>query len=286
VLGVIGGSGLYRIPEVTVESEVEVPTPFGRTSGPVVKGRIGSTPLFFIPRHGPRHVLSPSEVPYRANVFALKQLGVTCLLSVSAVGSLKEEIAPGHLVVPDQVIDWTRGVRPMSFFGSGMVMHVAMADPYCAAWRRAVLGSARSSGSTVHDGGALVCIEGPAFSTRAESFLFRSFKADLVGMTVMPEAKLAREASMCYATLALATDYDCWHPHHDSVTVDAVLDVMQRNQEKARQTIVHLAANMPSTLECGCKDALRFALVTAPGAVPAERSKELACLLPQDGATD
>jgi len=280
VLGIIGGSGLYRIPEVEVEEELDkITTPFGKPSGPVVKGRLGGVQVYFVPRHGPGHVLSPSEVPYRANVFALKRLGVSCLLSVSAVGSLTEEIAPGHLVVPDQVIDWTRGQRPATFFGNGLVMHVAMADPYCKAWRSIVATCARSAGAVVHDSGTLVCIEGPAFSTRAESHLFRSFKADLVGMTVLPEAKLAREASMCYATLALATDYDCWHPDHDSVTVDKVLDVMKENIEKARQTVVALAASLPESLECGCSQSLRFAMVTDPRAVPAKRRKELEGLL-------
>ena len=267
VLGVIGGSGLYGIPKFEVIEEINLETPFGTPSSPVVRGRINGTELFFLARHGKGHVLSPTEVPYRANVFALKSLGVNRLLSVSAVGSLREEIEPGHLVLPDQVIDRTRGLRPSTFFGKGIVVHVALADPFCGDFRTLVKTAAESSEPTVHYDGTLVCMEGPQFSTRAESFMYRSLGASLVGMTVLPEAKLAREASMCYATLALATDYDCWYEGHDSVTVEAVLQVMKGNAERARTTVVNLVDLLDTPADCSCSSALRYAVVTQPGAI-------------------
>lgn len=267
VLGVIGGSGLYGIPEFEVLEEMELETPFGRPSSPIVRGRIKGRELFFLARHGKGHVLSPTEVPYRANIYALKSLGVNRLLSVSAVGSLRQDIEPGHLVLPDQVIDRTRGVRESTFFGNGIVVHVALADPFCTDFRKLVKTAADSSGASVHDGGTLVCMEGPQFSTRAESFMYRDLGASLVGMTVLPEAKLAREASLCYATLALATDYDCWHDGHDSVTVEAVLQVMKGNAEKARKTVVSLVELLDAPAECSCASSLAYAVVTQPGAI-------------------
>jgi len=273
ILGVIGGSGLYNVPELVVEEELELSTPFGRPSAPIVKGRIGETTVYFVPRHGRGHVLLPSEVPYRANIYALKSLGAAAVLSVSAVGSLKEEIEPGHLVVPDQLLDRTLGVRPSTFFGDGIVAHVAMADPYCPDLRERLIDAASETGATVHDRGTLVCMEGPQFSTRAESFMYRGFQASLIGMTALPEAKLAREASLCYATLALATDYDCWHEQHESVTVEAVFEVMARNIAKSRETLVNLAGRLAG-FGCDCKSALRYAVVTSDEAVdPGTRSK-------------
>jgi len=278
VLGVIGGSGLYRVPELEVEEELVVETPFGSPSGPIIKGRINDRELYFLPRHGPGHVLTPSEVPYRANIYALKSLEVNTVLSVSAVGSLKEEIEPGHLVVPDQLLDRTKGVRQSSFFGDGIVVHVALADPYCPALRERLTSAAEEAGAVVHEGGTLVCMEGPQFSTRAESFLYRSFGASLIGMTALPEAKLAREASLCYATLALATDYDCWHEHHDSVTVDSVLEVMRRNIAAARKTLVNLVSGFDGW-ECSCPRALDGAILTQEERLTPELKERLRLIL-------
>jgi 5'-methylthioadenosine phosphorylase len=278
VLGVIGGSGLYEIPELQVEQELHVETPYGAPSGPVVVGRIAGRKVCFLARHGKGHRLSPTEVPYRCNVWALKSLGVTHLLSVSAVGSLQEQIAPGHLVVPDQLIDRTKGIRPSTFFEGGVVAHVALADPYCADFRTAVTRAARTTDTIIHPSGTLVCMEGPQFSTRAESFLYRSWGAHLIGMTTLPEAKLAREASLCYATLALATDYDCWHDSHESVTVEAVIQVMQQNAVWARQTIVALAEHLQPG-DCNCPEALKYAIVTSPEAISEEARQRLALLL-------
>jgi 5'-methylthioadenosine phosphorylase len=278
VLGVIGGSGLYEIPEMEGVSETSIKTPFGTPSGPVIEGRIDGRTVFFLPRHGKGHVLSPTEVPYRANVWALKSVGVTHLLSVSAVGSLQEEIVPGHLVVPDQLIDRTKGIRPSTFFEGGAVAHVPLGEPYCSEFRQALLAAAGHAEATVHDGGTLVCMEGPQFSTRAESFLYRSWGAQLIGMTALPEAKLAREASLCYATLALATDYDCWHDGHDSVTVEAVIEVMKGNALKARKALLALVRSFGAR-ECGCAETLKFAVVTSPNAMSEEVKARLALLL-------
>ena len=277
-LGVIGGSGLYEIPEMTGVSEIEGETPFGTPSGPVIQGRIDDRTVFFLPRHGKGHVLSPTEVPYRANVWALKSLGVTHLLSVSAVGSLREEIVPGHLVVPDQLIDRTKGIRPSTFFEGGAVAHVPLGDPYCSEFRQALLTATSHAEATVHESGTLVCMEGPQFSTRAESFLYRSWGAQLIGMTALPEAKLAREASLCYATLALATDYDCWHDGHDSVTVEAVIEVMKGNAVKARQALLALVRTFGAR-ECACGETLKYAVVTSPNAMTEEVKARLALLL-------
>jgi 5'-methylthioadenosine phosphorylase len=277
-LGVIGGSGLYHVPEIEILEELELSTPYGKPSAAIRKGRMNGLDVFFLPRHGEGHVLGPSEIPYRANIYALKSLGVNRLLSISAVGSLKEEIEPGHLVVPDQIIDRTTGIRPATFFGDGLVVHVAMADPYCACLRRAVAAAARRTGAAVHEAGTLVCMEGPQFSTRAESFMYRGWNASLIGMTAQPEAKLAREAQMCYATLALATDYDCWREGHESVTVEAVIAVMSKNTAKARETIVNLPAEL-GPCACGCSSALRFAGVTHESKITPELRARFGALL-------
>lgn len=278
VLGVIGGSGLYDIPEMQGARETALDTPFGSPSGPIVEGRVADRTVYFLARHGKGHVLSPTEVPYRANVWALKSLGVTHLLSVSAVGSLREEIVPGHLVVPDQLIDRTKGIRPSTFFEGGAVAHVPLGDPYCSEFRQAVVSAARGIDATVHDHGTLVCMEGPQFSTRAESFLYRSWGANLIGMTALPEAKLAREASLCYATLALATDYDCWHDGHDSVTVDTVIEVMKGNAVKARQALIALVGSFEAR-DCACAETLKYAVVTSRDVMSAELRERLALLL-------
>lgn len=236
VVGVIGGSGLYDIEGIEGVEEVRVETPYGDPSDAYITGRLEGVRCVFLPRHGRGHRLSPSELNSRANIWGFKKLGVRHVISVSAVGSLREEIAPGHLVCVDQFIDRTRG-RPNTFFSDGIVGHIQFADPVEENLRRVLLDAGRAVGATVHDGGTYVCMEGPAFSTRAESEMYRSWGADLVGMTNLPEAKLAREAELAYATVALCTDYDCWHAHHDDVSVDAVLAVIRKNVAIAKSLI-------------------------------------------------
>lgn len=235
-IGVIGGSGLYEMEGLEDIHEEHVETPFGAPSAPYLIGRLGGVELVFLPRHGRGHTLNPSEVPYRANVFGMKKLGVSWIISVSAVGSLQEEVVPGHVVVIDQFIDRTKN-RASTFFEQGMVAHIAFGDPVCGTLRNILLNSAREVGATVHDGGTYVCMEGPAFSTRAESELYRSWGARVIGMTNLPEAKLAREAQISYATLAMSTDYDCWHSGHDDVTAMDVVAVINKNVATAKSII-------------------------------------------------
>ncbi len=281
VLGVIGGSGVYRLPELKDVTERVVETPFGVTSSPLLSGRIAGQEVHFLARHGPGHCLNPSEVPYRANIWALKAVGATAVLSVSAVGSLVEEVAPGHLVVPDQIIDRTLGCRDSTFFEKGMVAHVTFGDPYCVDLREIVATSAASVGATLHRGGTLVCMEGPAFSTRAESNLYRSWGGTLVGMTAIPEAKLAREAALCYTTLALCTDYDCWHETEEDVSVEAVLEVMKRNTLAARSAIVDLCGRFSGagSPDCSCARTLDGALITPRDEIPPETLERLGPIL-------
>ena len=256
-LGVIGGSGLYELEGLADVERRRVPTPFGDPSDELVVGRLGGTRLAFLPRHGRGHRVLPSELNFRANVFAMKTLGVEWILAVSAVGSLKKEIAPGHVVVPDQLIDRTRQ-RPSTFFGRGIVAHVGFADPYCPNLSRAVADAARGAGATVHVGGTYVCMEGPLFSTRAESHLYRSWGASVIGMTNLQEAKLAREAEICFATMALATDYDCWRTGHDDVAIEDILKVLAANVDLARRTIAGVAGSLPERT-CACSRAAREA---------------------------
>lgn len=277
-LGVIGGSGLYEMEGLEAVEEVRPDTPFGLPSDALVCGRLAGTDVVFLPRHGRGHRILPGEINYRANIFALRTLGVEWLLSVGAVGSLREEIRPGHLVVPDQFIDRTHG-RAATFFGRGIVAHVSMADPVCPALAAAVTRAARAAGGTVHEGGTYVCMEGPQFSTRAESHLYRSWNASVIGMTNWQEAKLAREAEMCFASLCLATDYDCWRASDDSVRIEDVLRILQENAELARRTVARLAAELPPRDGCGCAQALKDAIITAPDAVPAEVRRELEPLI-------
>lgn len=280
VLGVIGGSGLYDLPGLGGVRREKVTTPFGDPSDAVVVGRLGDEEIAFLPRHGAGHRLTPSEVPYRANVHALKQLGVTRLISVSAVGSMKEEIEPGHLVLPSQFIDRTFA-RPKTFFGEGVVAHVAFADPVCPQFHQHLQAACFAAGASVHAGGTYLCIEGPQFSTRAESELYRSWKISVIGMTAMPEAKLAREAELCYATLALATDYDCWHTGHESVTVAQVVETMHKNVALAREVIRNaaLALGRLGARSCGCGHALDAAVMTAPSQIPPAARERLSLLL-------
>jgi 5'-methylthioadenosine phosphorylase len=277
LLGIIGGSGLYELPGLAEVERVRVRTPFGDPSDEIVVGRLGSTRLAFLPRHGRGHRLLPSELPFRANVYAMKTLGAERLVAVSAVGSLREEIAPGHVVVPDQFIDRTRGRTDEStFFGRGIVAHVQFADPFCAPLSKALAVAARAQGATVHDGGVYVCMEGPHFSTRAESHLYRSWGAHVIGMTNLQEAKLAREAELCFATMALATDYDCWRTGHDDVAIDDILRVLAANVDLARRTVTTLAGALPARTGCACGRALEHAIITGRDAIPSQVKHDLA----------
>ncbi|MFL5735642.1 MAG: S-methyl-5'-thioadenosine phosphorylase [Chloroflexia bacterium] len=278
LIGIIGGSGFYNMVGLTDVREVDVDTPFGKPSDPVIVGKLGGRDVAFIARHGKGHRYSPTNLPFRANVFALKSLGVTHLISVSAVGSMKEEIEPLHMVVPDQLFDRTLQ-RPRTFFDEGPVVHVAFAEPYCPDLRESLAAAARNAGATVHVGGTYICIEGPQFSTRAESIIFRSWGVSVIGMTALPEARLAREAEMCYATLAMATDYDTWHADHDSVTVDLVVRNLQRNVQRAKDTVAALVPTIASTRSCTCGDALADSLMTSHEFVPADVKRKLEPLI-------
>ena len=262
VLGVIGGSGLYEIEGLTEVEEVRVETPYGPPSDAVVRGRLGDITLLFLPRHGRGHRVAPHEIAFRANVCAMKKLGATHLVSISAVGSMKEAIAPGDFVVADQLIDLTKR-RVSTFFEDGVVGHVGFADPVCPAMSGALAGAAERAGARVHKGGTYVCIEGPQFSTRAESLLYRSWGVSVVGMTALPEAKLAREAELPYALLALATDYDCWHESEEDVSVAAVLAVMKKNVVIARRAVAELARTLPDPATSAASKALAGAIMTA-----------------------
>lgn len=262
-LGIIGGSGLYDLPGLEDVEELVVETPFGAPSSPVVRGRLGDTTLLFLARHGRGHTFTPSEVPYRANVFALRKLGASHVLSVSAVGSLKETLPPGSAVLPDQIIDRTLQ-RPRTFFEGGVVAHVGIADPYCETLRQAIAPLVNDVVGQVASTGTYVCIEGPQFSTRAESNLYRTWDASIIGMTAMPEARLAREAGLCYATVAFVTDFDVWHESEEDVTVEMVQRVLARNVAAGQEVIHRLAlAGLPS---CGvaCAHALDGAIITDP----------------------
>jgi 5'-methylthioadenosine phosphorylase len=262
-LAVIGGSGLYEIDGLTDVTALTVDTPFGPPSDVIVKGRLGGTTLLFLPRHGKGHRHPPHAINYRANVCALKMAGATHLVSVSAVGSMKEDIHPGDLVVVDQFIDLTKR-RVSTFFDEGIAAHVGFADPVCDKLAGALGAAAARAGGTVHKGGTYVCMEGPQFSTRAESLLYRSWGVSVIGMTAMPEAKLAREAELPYAVLALATDYDCWHASEEEVSVEAVLAVVQKNVTLARRAISELAARLPDPAHSRAAGALKNAIMTSP----------------------
>lgn len=273
-IGVIGGSGLYQMPELVGVREVEVKTPFGKTSDPLIRGRLGRVDLIFLPRHGKGHRWLPTEINFRANIFALKKLGVERIISVSAVGSLREEIAPGHLVVPDQFIDRTTQ-RPSTFFGRGLVAHVSLANPFCGELSKVLVTTARQEGADVHRGGTYLCMEGPQFSTRAESHLYRSWGAHVIGMTNLQEAKLAREAEICFGTLALATDYDCWNDQAGDVEIEHVLTVLKQNVALAQRTIARAAAELSAPRSCSCVSALKDAIITERARIPKKIRAEL-----------
>ena len=277
-IGIIGGSGLYDMADVTDRQEVVLTTPFGEPSGPYLLGTLRGKRVAFLARHGAGHRLLPSELNFRANVFGMKMLGVEYILSASAVGSLKEEYKPLDIVIPDQFIDRTKG-RISTFFGRGLAAHVGFAHPFCKILTRVVNTSGQASGATVHVGGTYVCMEGPQFSTLAESKLYRSWGADIIGMTNLQEAKLAREAEICYSTIALVTDYDCWHPDHDSVTVEMVIANLMQNAKTAQHIIANAVASLPYERSCECASALKYALITRPDAIPPQVRQELAPLV-------
>jgi 5'-methylthioadenosine phosphorylase len=277
-IGIVGGSGLYDMAEVTDRREVVVTTPFGDPSGPYVLGTLRGQRVAFLARHGAGHRLSPSELNFRANIMGFKMLGVEYLLSASAVGSLREEYKPLDIVIPDQFFDRTKG-RVSTFFGAGLVAHVGFAHPFCRTLSRIASESGIKAGATVHTGGTYVCMEGPQFSTLAESKLYRSWGMDIIGMTNLQEAKLAREAEICYSTLALVTDYDCWHPDHDSVTVEMIIGNLMENAKMAQQIIAHSVERLPFERTCECGSALKYALITRPDAIPAQTRKDLAPLV-------
>src|SRR5262245_27413930 len=284
-IGIIGGSGLYDMAELTDRESQRIDTPFGEPSAPYVVGTLAGKRVAFLARHGVGHRLMPSELNFRANIFGFKKLGVERILSASAVGSLKEEYRPLDLVVPDQFFDRTRG-RMSTFFGRGLVAHVGFAHPFCphlseTAYRASLatgLAAADAAGDApkIHKGGTYVCMEGPQFSTLAESRLYRSWGMDIIGMTNLQEAKLAREAEICYTTSALVTDYDCWHPDHDQVTVEMIISNLTQNARRAQQVIAGAVAALPASRSCECGSALKYAILTRPDAIPPDVKRDLA----------
>ena len=273
-VGVIGGTGLYDIEGLTDIEEIHPDTPFGKTSDAILVGRLGGIGIAFLPRHGHGHRISPTEVPSRANIYALKSLGVEFIISSNSCGSFKETVRPGHLLIPDQIIDRTKG-RDSTFFGEGIVAHIPFADPFCPVLSEIVYEAAKETGVTVHEGGIFIAMEGPAFSSRAESHLYKSWGADVIGMTVLPEAKLAQEAEICYASIACVTDYDSWHETHESVSVEAILTTMRNNIDYAKKTIKLAVERLPEKRDCGCATALSGAIVTDAAAIPIEQKKNL-----------
>jgi 5'-methylthioadenosine phosphorylase len=280
-IGVIGGSGLYGMAALKVEEERRIETPFGAPSDAYILGELEGQEVAFLARHGRGHRLLPTELNFRANIFGFKTLGVEHLISVSAVGSMKEQYAPTHILVPDQFFDRTRH-RPDTFFGEGLVGHVSLADPVCPALSALMADAAVEAGATVHRGGTYLCMEGPQFSTRAESRIYRQWGVDVIGMTNLQEAKLAREAEICYASFAMITDYDCWHEAHDAVTVDQVLAVLKQNAEMGQKAVRFAVRRLAEALAtrgeqpaCSCHDALKYALMTDPKVVPPETLERL-----------
>lgn len=278
IVGVIGGSGLYDIEGLTSTRTVRVCTPFGAPSGAITVGSLEGIRVAFLSRHGRGHLLNPSGINYRANIFALKSLGVSHVISISAVGSMKESIQPGDVVVPDQFIDLTKR-RVSTFFDNGVVAHVAFGEPVCAELGQVLLSAGEKVGANLHRSGTYVCMEGPQFSTKAESRLYRQWGVDVIGMTNMPEAKLAREAELCYATLALVTDYDCWHETEEAVTVEAVLGTLHRNVALAKQLLRSAIPSFDNPIDCPCHRALDNAILTAPNRIPTTARKKLAVLV-------
>jgi 5'-methylthioadenosine phosphorylase len=277
-IGIIGGSGLYSMPGFEAQEEALVETPWGMPSDPYVVGRLAGKAVAFLARHGRGHRISPSELNFRANIYGFKKLGVERILSLSAVGSLKEEHHPLEFVIPDQFFDRTRG-RASTFFGEGLVAHVSFADPVCPQLSNIVEQACASAGVTGKKGGTYLCMEGPAFSTKAESNVYRSWGMDVIGMTNLQEAKLAREAEICYVTVAMVTDYDCWHPHHDAVTVTDIIANLNQNAGNACKVVAAAVAAMPEERACKCGSALKHALITDPKTVPDATRRKLELLV-------
>jgi len=277
-IGVIGGTGLYDIEGMTDIEEVEIDTPFGKPSDAIVIGKLGGVGIAFLPRHGKGHRIMPTEVPSRANIYALKSLGVERIIAICSAGSFKEEIKPGDLLIPDQLIDRTRG-RVSTFFGEGIVAHIPFAEPFCPALSQVLFVAAKEAGASVHPRGTYMVMEGPAFSTRAESRLYRSWGTDIIGMTPLPEAKLAREAEICYAIIACVSDYDSWHERSQPVTVEVILDTLRRNVDTTKRIIKLAVTRIPEKRDCECATALKTAFVTDPVVMPAEQKQKLKLII-------
>ena len=278
ILGIIGGSGLYQMPGLKEARSVDIPTPFGDPSSPVVIGRLEGKKIAFLARHGIGHYLSPSEINYKANIFALKSLGIQRLVSISACGSLRDDYVPGQIVIPDQIVDFTRR-QERTFFEGGLVVHVGVADPFCGVLGNLLVQAVAKCGGTCHKGGTSITIEGPRFSTKGESNLFRSWGMSIIGMTTSPEAFLAREAEMCFAVMAHITDYDVWHLTEEQVSVDVVVRTLQKNTSLAQQSIAELVKSLPDEFSCSCSRALENAIITSPECIPPETLKKVELLV-------
>lgn len=278
ILGIIGGSGLYEFPGLSDVERIEADTPFGKPSSPIILGSLNGKRVAFLARHGIGHFINPTEVNYRANIYAFKALGIQRVLSISACGSLRDDYAPGHIVIPDQLVDFTRK-RKSSFFEDGLVAHVGVAEPYCSEFSALVYHAVGSAGAVSHMGGALVTIEGPRFSTRGESNLFRSWGMSIIGMTASPEAFLAREAEMCYCTMAHVTDYDVWHVSEEPVSVEMVIRTLLRNTQVAQQAVRILVEQLPEAVSCGCDQAMANAFITRTDIIPPETRSRLGILI-------
>ncbi len=277
-VGVIGGSGLYKMEGMTGVEKVKVSTPFGEPSDAIILGNLEGVRVAFLPRHGEGHRIGPSELPAKANIYALKSLGVERIISVSAVGSLREEIEPLDIVIPDQLIDATKG-RASTFFTGGIVGHVSLAEPFCHVLSQLSFEASTKVGAKVHKGGTYLVMEGPQFSTKAESQLYRSWGADVIGMTALPEAKLAREAEICYATLAIVTDYDCWHPNYESVTTEMILTNLRKGIDTVKRILKLLLPSIPQKRDCACASTLKYAIATEMKYIPEKKRKELGLLI-------
>jgi 5'-methylthioadenosine phosphorylase len=277
-IGVIGGTGLYEIEGMTDIETVKIKTPFGNPSDSIIIGALEGTRIAFLPRHGRGHRISPSELPSRANIYALKSLGVEWIIAINSCGSFKEELKPRELVIPDQIIDCTRG-RQSTFFKDGIVAHIPFAEPFCPVLSEILFRSAKEAGASVHKGGTFLTMEGPQFSTKAESRLYKAWGADIIGMTVLPEAKLAREAEICYASVACVTDYDSWHESFDPVQIEEILNILSQNVTRAKSIIKIAAGHIPDKRDCECASALATAIITAPEMIPPKLRKDLGLLI-------
>jgi 5'-methylthioadenosine phosphorylase len=277
-IGIIGGSGLYHINGLANVRQLDIETPFGKPSAPIFTGTLAGRQLAFLARHGIGHQISPTEVPFRANIYALKSIGVERIVSISACGSLREDYAPGEIVIPDQLFDFTRN-RQRTFFEDGLVAHISVADPFCPDLSNRILEAVQSAGGQAHFGGSFITIEGPRFSTKAESNTFRAWGMSIIGMTTSPEAYLAREAEMCYGVMAHVTDYDVWHTSEEPVTVEMVIEILHRNTQLAQNAITHLAQALPAERNCSCPNALASALITQQDRIPSETRQRLSLLV-------